>query len=116
MRGSSSVGEHYAEDVGVACSIHASLIKMKIKTLDDIEREKYYEKREKLKKEISEDISEVIDNVFGNKRKENKGVGYFFIRVFVFLILGLILINVILGNIWLLKFFIKEFFKIDFGF
>jgi len=87
---------------------------MPIKRLDDIEREKDRERREKMKRDISEDINDVIGNVFGKpKTVRKRGVVDFLfllLKIFGVLILIMIVINLILGNIWLLKFFIKEFF------
>ena len=87
---------------------------MTIKTIDDIEREKHEEKREKVKSEISEDINDVIGNVFGKPKIKRKKT--WFNRVFdVLKILGLILlviivIDIVLGSIWLLKFLMKSLF------
>ncbi len=83
---------------------------MAFKTIDDIEREKHRENREKLKGEISEDISDVIENVFGRRKKEKLSPFGIFLKALLFIFLGLILVNLVLGNIWLLKFLIKSLF------
>lgn len=87
---------------------------MPIKRLDDIEREKDKERREKMKRDISEDINDVIGNVFGKpktvRRKGPMDMLFLLLKIFGILILVMIFINLILGNIWLLKFFIKDFF------
>ena len=85
---------------------------MVIKRLEDIEREKAQEKREKLKADITEDINEVIDNVIKGPKNKNQPEGFFkkllkLIGIIILLIAG---INFILGNIWLLRFFIKDLF------
>lgn len=85
---------------------------MVIKRLEDIEREKSEEKREKFKKQITEDTKDVLERVFGKQRKE-KTIGDVFwniIKWILILVLIVTIINFIFGNIWLLKFFVKEFF------
>ena len=87
---------------------------MAIKSLDDIEREKHQENREKMKKEITEDVNDVISNVFKKpKRKRNAwDVIFRVLKILGILILIMIVINLVLGNIWLLKFFMKSLFGI----
>ena len=88
---------------------------MPIKRLEDIEREKQEEKREKLKRQITEDAREVIEGVFGSGPKKKQPVLdilWFIFKSILFIILGMVLLNLFLGNIWLLKFFAKEFFSI----
>jgi hypothetical protein len=85
---------------------------MKFRTMDDIEREKHNEGRTKMRNEISEDINEVIGNVFGKPKKEKNNAAGWILRIVIFLLIGVILINLILGNIWLLKFFLKSLFGI----
>ena len=85
--------------------------KSKIISLDDIDRKNKISQRAQFRDDISEDVNYVINKVTGgDKEKQKKS---FFKRFFI--ILGIILlimavINILLGNIWLLKFFIKEFF------
>ena len=86
---------------------------MVIKRLEDIEREKQEEKREKLKKQITEDARDVIEGVFGGGQKKKQpviDVIWFILKSICFIIAGMIILNLILGNIWLFKFFAKEFF------
>lgn len=88
---------------------------MVIKRLEDIERERQEEKREKFKRQITEDARDVIEGVLGGPKKPKIGGTFskifWFVAKTILFILGLIiLINFVLGNIWLLKFFIKEFF------
>jgi hypothetical protein len=85
---------------------------MAIKRLEDIEREKHNESREKIKKEISEDIGDVLDNVF-RKPKKKKNLFYYiigFLKLIGILILLMTIVNLVLGNIWLLRFFTKSLF------
>lgn len=89
---------------------------MAFKTMDDIEERKRKENREKMKIEISEDINDVIGNVFGkpNTRKRKTWIDRLFnvLKALGIIILLMIVINLILGNIWLLKFFMKSLFGI----
>lgn len=85
---------------------------MTIKRLDDIEREKRKEERATLTKEVTEDINEVIGNVFKKPKRKKNLLDYILLilKIFGVLILIMIVINLVLGNIWLLKFFIKSLF------
>lgn len=83
---------------------------MAIKTLDDVEEGKRQEKREKLKNEISEDVNEVIGNVFGKPEQKKKSWLGTVIKISLLILLILIIVNLFLGNIWLLRFFIKSLF------
>jgi len=90
---------------------------MPIKRLDDIEREKAEEKREKFKRQITEDARDVIEGVFAppKKTKNEKlfsSIIWFIAKSLLILLIGIIVVNIILGNIWLLKFFMKEFFGV----
>lgn len=83
---------------------------MKIRDLDDIEREKHNEARDKMRREVSEDINVVLGNVFGSSKKEKLGVFGWIIRSLIFIILGIIVVDIVLGSAWLLKFLIKDLF------
>jgi hypothetical protein len=83
---------------------------MKIKTMDDIEREKNAENREKMKKEISEDINDVVGNIFGKQKKKKRSILKWIAIISLFLLTTIIILNFVLGNIWLLRFFIKSLF------
>lgn len=85
---------------------------MAIKTMDDVEREKHNEGRIKMRTEISEDINEVIGNVFGKPKKQKNNIAGWILRIVIFLLIGVILINIVLGNIWLLRFFLKSLFGV----
>ena len=85
---------------------------MKIKTMDDIEREKNTENREKMKKEISEDINDVVGNIFGKQKKKKRSILKWIAVISLFLLTTMIVLNFVLGNIWLLRFFIKSLFGI----
>ena len=86
---------------------------MVIRRIEDIERDKDREKRENFKNQISGDINDVINNVFSKPKKRKPNFIDYIIKAFkwiVFIFIGLTIINLILGNIWLFKFFIKEMF------
>lgn len=79
---------------------------MPIKRLEDIEREKHEERKNK----IAEDISDVANKVFKSPEKNRPNILGYIAKISIFILIGIILLNLILGNIWLLKFFTKEFF------
>jgi hypothetical protein len=89
---------------------------MTFKDMDDISKENQEREREELKKNITKDVSEVVGNLSkkyteeSKKRKEKRK--WWLKLIIALLILGcfLLTINLILGNVWLLKFFIKELF------
>jgi hypothetical protein len=91
---------------------------MVFKDMSDIERKKADEQREEMKKNIVTDINDVFGNVI-KKRKEDsekrKKKRKWWVKLLLALLtLGLLLlvINFVLGNVWLLKFFIKDLFNI----
>lgn len=88
---------------------------MVFKTLDDIEKEAEARSRREFKEKISGDIKGIFDGIFippkkPKKKKENWFLG--FLKWLGILFLGLLIINIILGCIWLLKFFLKDFFGV----
>lgn len=89
---------------------------MAIKTMDDIDREKHKEGREKMKAEVTEDVNDILGNIFGRPkaRRRKTFLGYFLgvLKWLGIIFLLLVVINFILGNIWLLRFFIKSLFGI----
>ncbi len=85
---------------------------MSIKTMDDVERDKHNEGRIRMRTEISEDINEVIGNVFGKQKKQKTSAFGWILRIIIFLLIGVILVNLALGNIWLLRFFLKSLFGV----
>ena len=78
----------------------------KVKRLEDIEREKHEEKRDKL----INDVNYVIEGVFKKPKNQKENLFWTIGRIFLFILLFIIIVNIILGNIWLLKFFWNEFF------
>jgi len=78
---------------------------MKITRLEDIEKEKHDEKREKL----TEDINKVIEGVLKKPKNEKANTLWIIGKILGGLVLLMIAVNIILGNIWLLKFFWSDF-------
>ena len=78
---------------------------MKITRLEDIDRKKHEEKREK----ITEDINQVMEGVF-KKPKQESNVFWAIGKILIGIVLLMIVVNLVLGNIWLLRFFWGEFF------
>ena len=86
----------------------------KFKTILDIEDEARERNRQKFKEEVTEDIKDVWGSLFKPPKKEKKrmGGGAKFLISLAILMLGLIALNFILGNIWLLIKLLKYFFGI----
>ncbi len=78
---------------------------MVIKRLEDIEREK----RENFKNQIAKDITDVTNKIF-EKPKSRKTILGKILNILIYILVGIIILNLILGNIWLLKFLIKDLF------
>ena len=78
---------------------------MKITRLEDIDRKKHEEKRERL----TEDIGHVMDGVFKKPKKESN---WFWTagKIAIGIVILMLVVNLVLGNIWLLRFFWGEFF------
>jgi len=87
---------------------------MAFKTMDDIERDKHKEGRDKMKREISEDVNDVIGNIFKKTNRRKSWLDYLWsiIKILGVIFLLIFVINLLLGNIWLLKFFLKSLFGI----
>ncbi|MEK6914337.1 MAG: hypothetical protein AABW83_01685 [Nanoarchaeota archaeon] len=78
----------------------------KVKRLEDIEREKHEEKRDKL----IGDVNYIIEGVFKKPKKEKESLFWAIGKILLFIVLIIFVLNFIIGNIWLLKFFWGEFF------
>ena len=78
----------------------------KYTTIDDIERDK---KREE-NREIAEDINSIIKGIFPRKpsKPKVKKKRWKILKILGFLFLLIFMINLVLGSIWLLKFFITD--------
>lgn len=99
-----------------------------IKRLDDIDKKRRKNEKEIVKKEIADDISDVVERSFNQiedffkrkriekdivERRRNKW-GIMIKRILVIVgVIGLVILilNFMLGNIWLLKTLIKSLFN-----
>jgi hypothetical protein len=79
---------------------------MKITRLEDIDRRKEVEKRDK----ITEDINQVMEGVLGKKKKKGSNWIWTAGKISLFILVLMLVANLVLGNIWLLKFFWGEMF------
>jgi hypothetical protein len=79
---------------------------MKIIRMEDIEREKSNEKRDK----IVDDVNYVVEGVLGKRSKGCGGWVWFVGKVLLGLAALVVIVNFVLGNVWLLRFFYGEFF------
>lgn len=88
------------------------------KSLDDIERIREEREREEMKKKVVTDINDVFKNIVKKRKEEKKERkkkrSWFLKLILALLSLGLfiLVLNFVLGNVWLLKFFIKSLFNI----
>jgi len=85
-----------------------------IRNIDDITRDREEQERKKFKDNVSEDIEDLMNTFLKTFKKEKKVKKKSKIMTIIkigFGILGtLILINIFLGNLWLIKFFIENIF------
>jgi len=79
---------------------------MKITRLEDIDKKKHEEKREKL----TEDINQVMDGVFKKPKKNENSFIRKIGKISIVVLLLMVIVNLILGNVWLLKFFWSDLF------
>ena len=81
--------------------------------MDDIDREKRKEGREKMKAEVTEDVNDIIGNIFGRPKPMKRGFwGWTFtiLKIIGIILLIIIILDIILGSFWLLRFFLKGLF------
>jgi len=83
---------------------------MVIKTLKEIEQEKRERARRELKEAISKDTKDIFIKIFKQKIKKKITWSLKILIWFGALFLTLLIINFILGNIWLFKTLIKNLF------
>ena len=95
--------------------------KGRIIDMNELDKNRRVREKEKFKDEISEDIDDVLSKVmdkFENKFKDNKdkkdktpkGKVIKFLKILGLLGLGILVLNFILFNVWLLKYFVKSLF------
>ena len=88
---------------------------MAYKSLDDVEREKEKAEREKFKEELSQDVEDVYNRIRGNigkRKKKKQSIIVKIIKWLALLFLLIFVVDLLLGSVWLLKFFIKSLFHI----
>lgn len=78
----------------------------KIRTADEVFRDREKEEREKFKKMLVKDITDVKEKVFPKKTRRKISLLKWMGILFLFLFLA----TMILGCVWLLKFFVKGIF------
>lgn len=93
---------------------------MGIKRIDDIRRERDVREKESMKKEVVNDVSEMFEqlrkrmkddrNRHKTQAKKKEGKFIKLLKLIGLLGLGMLLLNFILFNIWLLIYFIKSIF------
>jgi len=91
---------------------------MAFKGIDDIEKEN----KEKLKRDITNDTTEVVENVLNNiedvfkrkkiERTKKRPLWRKILGLLGILFLFILIIDLLLGSVWLLRFFIKSLFHI----
>lgn len=84
--------------------------KLNFTSIDDIERRKEEEDRKELTKRISEDAKNIFEGIFPPKKPKKKNPFWGFMKWLGIISLLILLINLLLGNIWLLKTLIKDLF------
>lgn len=80
----------------------------KFRTADEVTRDVEERKREAFKKMFVNEINEVVENIFPQREKVKKK--FSILKWLGILFLVLLLLTLILGMIWLLKFFISNIF------
>ena len=78
---------------------------MKIIRLEDIDKRKSDEKRERL----TDDINKVVDGVLGGSKKKESNWIWTVGKIALCVLVLMLVANLILGNIWPLKFFWGDF-------
>ena len=85
---------------------------MTIRDMRDIEREQDEEAREQFKEKVIDDVDDIRARVLKRFRESDKKDRSRFsaiLRIGWIIGLGLLVINFVLANLWLIKFFIKQF-------
>lgn len=95
---------------------------MVFKGIDDIEKEKNQREKEKFKKDITNDTTEVVENVLNNiedvfkrkkiERTKKRPLWRKILGLLGIIFLFILIIDLLLGSVWLLRFFIKSLFHI----
>ena len=84
---------------------------MVIRYLDDIERDKKNRERRERNEDLAEDIDDVINKVFKpHQKKKNQSFLVAFFMVLLKIGIAVLILDLILGSFWLLKFLINDLF------
>ena len=93
---------------------------MTFKSIDDITREREFRDKERMKQDISNDVSQMFNTLRKNikddrnknktERKKHEGKFIKILKFIGLLGLGMLILNFILFNVWLLIYFIKSIF------
>ena len=83
---------------------------MTYKSLDDVERERNERERKKFKEDAKEDIKDVFDAIFKTPKKIKRKKRWVLFKWLGIIFLFLLLIVIILGLAWLIKFLIQDLF------
>lgn len=81
------------------------------KNLDDIEKENREKEREEGKEQVANDIKDIFDKVL-NRPKPKPTAKKIITTLIVDVLLLLVALDIFLGSIWLIKFFIKSLFGV----
>ena len=86
----------------------------KFTTIDDIERKKQERGRREFKEKVTEDIKDIFEGIFDTpeKKPKKKKTNWLWkiLKWLGILFVGLVVLNFILGNIWLARFLLKDLF------
>ena len=89
-----------------------------IRNLDEVERERRLRDKEKAKDEISQDVQDVVSKIMDGfektsvERKKKRGIISKIIIISLIITAFLLIADMLLGSVWLIKFFIKSLFHI----
>lgn len=82
----------------------------RFRTADDVERDRTERKKEEFKRRLSSDINDVFGEIFLQREMKKVKKKFSILKWMGILFLFLFLATMILGMIWLLKFFITGLF------
>lgn len=89
----------------------------KVRTLDEVQRDKREREREEFKRRMSGDIKDVFDDIFKplkppKKVKKKRNWFFGFLKWLGILFLAMLILNFILFNIWAFKKLVESLFGI----
>ncbi len=83
---------------------------MTYKSLDDVERERNEREKKKFKEDVTKDIKDVFGGIFEKPKKIKRKKRWVLLKWLGIIFLFLLLIVIILGLAWLIKFLIQDLF------